>query len=240
MTKSKGIGRGGHRKGAGRPRFTKTGKASYFSTRITQRTRDLLEAEAKLHEESLSAVAEHLLQIGLEERAERRKRKKGPLRALCFLLERLTEKIPGHHLHDPKYFWYSNPYMFEAFGTAVLHLLDALRPSGEIVTPAQMPPPRNEEELDQQDIFPDTPQEHGHVWARRLFVTMRIHALHAQDPTNYKLWGDFKIPSKFVPEYYGFIDALRDLGVKELSPSVFDEALKLKEKFESARLVTRC
>lgn len=38
-------------------------------------------------------------------------------------------------------------------------------------------------------------------------------------------------------EYYGFIDALRDLGVKELSPNVFDEALKLKEKFESARVV---
>lgn len=170
MTKSKGIGRGGRRKGAGRPRFTKTGKASYFSTRITQRTRNLLEAEAKLHEESLSVVAEHLLQIGLEEKAERRKRKKGPLRALCFLLERLTEKIPDPHLQDPKYFWYSNPYMYAAFCAAVLHLLDGLRPSGEIVTPAQMPPPRNEEELDEYFLFPDAPQKHGEAWANRLFV----------------------------------------------------------------------
>ena len=42
MIRSKG--RGGARKGAGRPPFTKARtKVSYFSTRITQKTRDLLE-----------------------------------------------------------------------------------------------------------------------------------------------------------------------------------------------------
>src|SRR5262249_38947322 len=70
MTKSKGVGRGGRRKGAGRPRFTETGKSSYFSTRLTQKTRDLLEAEARRREKSLSEVAEDLLQLGLEEMAD--------------------------------------------------------------------------------------------------------------------------------------------------------------------------
>jgi len=231
MTKSKGIGRGGRRKRAGRPRFTESGKGSYFSTRISQRTRDLLEAEAKRHRESLSTVAEHLLQIGLEEKAERRKRKKkGPLRALCFLLDRLTEDISGPHVQDPKYFWYLNPYMFQAFRTAVLHLLDALKPHGELVTPPSVPA-RDEEELDA--IFNDSPEEHGHGCARRMFLAMQIQSLHAKDPSDYKLWRDFKIPPERMQEYYGFVDARRDLGVRELSrEDLFFPQAKVEEKSE--------
>jgi hypothetical protein len=89
-----------------------------------------------------------------------------------------------------------------------------------------MPPPRNEEEAEWHSIFPDSPQEQGEVWASRLIMTMQIHALHEQDPTNRRLWGDpsdSKIPSEMMSEYYGFIDAQRDLGVRELSPSAFDQ-----------------
>jgi len=110
MTKSKGIGRGGRRKGAGRPRFAKTGKTEFFSTRITPKTRDLLEAEARRRGESVSSVAEDLLQLGLEEMAAIRNPQ--PLKALLFLVEML--RIPdycGDHLDD-SYSWQSNPYMF--------------------------------------------------------------------------------------------------------------------------------
>ena len=58
---SKGVGRGRRRKGAGRPRITKTGKTSYFSTRITPETRALLETEARLSGLSLSTTVERLL-----------------------------------------------------------------------------------------------------------------------------------------------------------------------------------
>lgn len=70
MAKSKGVGRGGKRKGAGRPRLTKTGKTSYFSTRITPETRALLETEARRSGLSLSTTVERLLRLGLYEERE--------------------------------------------------------------------------------------------------------------------------------------------------------------------------
>src|SRR5262245_59785697 len=96
MTKSKGIGRGGRRKGAGRPRFTKTGKTEFFTTRITPKTRALLEAEARRCGESLSVVAEGMLLTGLDKRAEIRHRSR-QLRALFFLIERLSIMIRGEY-----------------------------------------------------------------------------------------------------------------------------------------------
>ena len=138
----------------GWPRFAKSCKASYISIRITQETRDLVEAEARRHGETLSATAENLLQIGLGEKATRRNREKvgRPFRALCFLLEQLNLRIRGVHHRDQKYTWHSNPYMFEAFRTAVLDLIDEVRPPGEVVTP---PPVR-------RSTFPDVPADYGH------------------------------------------------------------------------------
>ena len=53
---SKVRGRGGARKGAGRPRYAKgRARTSYFTTRITEKARDLLEAEARLRNASVSA-----------------------------------------------------------------------------------------------------------------------------------------------------------------------------------------
>src|SRR5215472_5637488 len=112
MTKSKGVGRGGRRKGAGRPRFAKTGKTSHFSTRLTPKTRSLLEAEARRRGKSLSEVAEDLLQLGLDEMADLDRPK--PLRALLFLVSRLERRTLGPHWQDAKYSWRSNPYMFAA------------------------------------------------------------------------------------------------------------------------------
>src|SRR6516225_634173 len=104
MTKSKGIGRGGHRKGAGRP--PETGKTSYFSTRLTPKTRSLLEAEARRRGRSLSEVAEDLLQLGLEEIADLERPK--PIRALLFLISTLVNGITGAHRGDAKYSWRAN------------------------------------------------------------------------------------------------------------------------------------
>ncbi len=197
-------GRGGARKGAGRPRFTKgRSKASYFSTRITQKTRDLLEAEARLHGESLAVVAESLLGIGLDERAKRRNRKRTPLRALCFLIEKLNEGD-----FEEKYPWRSNPYMFEAFRTAVLDVLDELRPPGEIVAPSTVLGKR----------IPDDPRDYGHERAR--FLLSFLYSINEQIR-----YGILDNVTDFPPEtgqyilrhVYGLADALQDLGLRGVS-----------------------
>jgi hypothetical protein len=138
MAKSKGVGRGGRRKGAGRPRISKTGKTSYFSTRITPQTRALLEVESRDSGQSLSQTIERLLLLGLHEKLGRNR--PSTIRAMCYLITALIERISvsvlkERNLTHPEYNWRSNPFMFAAFRTAVLHLFDALRPQGEIVAP---------------------------------------------------------------------------------------------------------
>src|SRR5262249_45092025 len=135
MTKSKGVGRGGQRRGAGRPRFTKTGKTEFFTTRITPKTRNLLEAEAKRCGETLFVVAEGMLLAALEKRAEVQHRSR-QLRALFFLIERLAIMVRGNPDSPfPKQTWLEHPYLFEAFRMGVMEILEELRPDGDVVKP---------------------------------------------------------------------------------------------------------
>jgi len=140
MTKSKGIGRGGTRLGAGRPKIEK-GKTATFATRVTQRTRDLLDAEAERQGNSVAAVAEQLLTLALEKKVIDQTRPK-EVRQLFTLIEALLYYLPKqHHWNDPKYDWHSNPYLFEAFRLGIGYLLSTMRPSGEIVPPPAEPLP---------------------------------------------------------------------------------------------------
>jgi hypothetical protein len=216
MTKSKGIGRGGHRKGAGRPRFTKTGKTSYFSTRLTPKTRSLLEAEARRRGRSLSEVAEDLLQLGLEEIAELDRPK--PLRALLFLISTLINGIAGPHREDAKYSWRSNPYIFAAFSAGIVDLLDRLRPPGEIVTPPPGPEQVGEDEEGPRlfrHTFPDSPEEYAQDIVEMLILQASVQ--HFSDEME-KKYGDemrYRWKESGHPEvprlHYGFVDAHRDL-----------------------------
>jgi hypothetical protein len=140
MTKSKGLGRGGTRDGAGRPKIEK-GKTATFATRVTQRTRDLLDAEAERQGNSVAAVAEQLLRLALEKKVIEQTRPK-EVRQLFTLIEALLYYLPKqHHWNDPKYDWHSNPYLFEAFRLGIGYLLSTMRPSGEIVAPPAQPLP---------------------------------------------------------------------------------------------------
>ena len=209
MTKSKGIGRGGYRKGAGRPRFAKTGKTSYFSTRLTPKTRSLLEAEARRRGKSLSEVAEDLLQLGLEEIADLERPK--PLRALLFLISSLSNEIRGPHRQDPKYSWHSNPYMFAALRAGIIALLDKLRPPGEIVTP---PPGPEEEWWDEEEgfflgryTFRDSPEDHARKRVEALIL--QAQSQHRYEEMREKYRDQTEVPSF----HYGFVDAHRDLNL---------------------------
>jgi hypothetical protein len=214
MTKSKGIGRGGQREGAGRPRFGKTGKTSNFSTRISEKTRALLDAEARRRGESVSKVAEDLLQLGLEEMAAIRNPR--PLKALLFLVEALSQNIPdgmARHLDDDSYSWRSNPYMFAAFRAAVISLLELLRPRGEIVIPPQGPLAKDQAALEPLVVtFPDSPDEYGRLQALNLVATARFFG------SSEKLRGE--AAAKWMAErtgdarqYYGLADAWEGLNM---------------------------
>jgi len=219
MTKSKGVGRGGRRKGAGRPRFAKTGKTSHFSTRLTPKTRSLLEAEARRRGKSLSEVAEDLLQLGLEEMADLDRPK--PLRALLFMVSMLERRTLGPHSQDAKYSWRSNPYMFTALRAGIIDLLDRLRPPGEVVTPS--PGPEEEEWYEHEEggsvdlrragtfwrhTFPDSPEQYARTLVELLVSQAQMSEAGEQMRMEYgaelPYWEDLRI-------HYGFVDAQRDL-----------------------------
>jgi hypothetical protein len=205
LTKSKGIGRGGSRQGAGRPSTGGVGKTSYFATRITQKTRKLLEQEAAHQGRSKATIAEKALQIGLDELAARRRPE--PLRALFFCLEWLAHAIPAYRRHD--YSVLSNPYMFAAFRAAVIKFLDALKPQGEIVRP--------ETErfglFDVIPLFPDDPEERGRDCLSSLWHFMRIYDTNESGgeivANPYTMYGLEGIKDTDPREYYGLVNAVR-------------------------------
>jgi len=219
MTKSKGIGRGGHRKGAGRP--PETGKTSYFSTRLTPKTRSLLEAEARRRGKSLSEVAEDLLQLGLEEIAELGRPK--PLRALLFLIESLSNLIGDPHRQDAKYSCHSNPYMFAALRAGIIDLLDRLRPPGEIVTPPPGPEQRDEVDKYEEEwppwryTFPDSPEAYARNRVEALILQAQMQQTEEEMREKYGDVFRFSWEDSAHLEaprlHYGFVDAHRDLNL---------------------------
>jgi hypothetical protein len=208
-----------------------------LATRITPKTRHLLEAEAKRCGESLSVVAEGMLLTGLEKRSEV-KRRSYKLRALFFLIERLAVMVRGRYGRgspsgkgDPryKYNWVRDPYMFEAFRVGVMRILEGLRPSGDVVKPPGDPLfvdfPREPRKIgDNQDLrrytFPDTPAEWGNLCAYDLLVSASYQQTIAE--TFAKLGEAMPMPGG-ARTHYGFIGAGRDLGLaRDLSPSSED------------------
>ena len=124
---------GGSRKGAGRPRESESGKTAALSLRISSDLRSRLEAERRLtRKKSLSLTVEALLDLGLKERQSRQS--DDPIRAICYLITRLSEDISGA-LDRKKYNWRTNPFLYEAFKYAVIKVLDGIRPTGACEAP---------------------------------------------------------------------------------------------------------
>jgi hypothetical protein len=185
MTKSKGTGRGGSRKGAGRPAVM--GKSETFSTRITPALRDQIEAEAKRRGVSISAVTEDLLTVGLEETADLQNPRH--LRSLLFLMEELGQQLQS---------WRTNPYIFEAFRAGVLHLLDTVRPPGRVVAPTS---------TGRWMTYPDSPEQFGQWALRTVFAHMERQEL-TQVPER-------EMPRGWLRHHYNYVAAKRDLRLGE-------------------------
>jgi hypothetical protein len=216
MTKSKGVGRGGKRSAAGRPRLTETGKTSNLSTRINPETRARLEAESRLSGRSLSQTIEHLLLVGLQEKEERNRPR--PIRAFFYLITQLCSYMAARVPHQ-EYNWRANPFMFEAFRVAISHLLDALRPDGEIVVPPPLTktgPPR----WQAGDVKYDDPEHFGRDIARSLLEALQFYGATTPNEVNAaiaKIHGDLASQELLDWRFrihYGMSSAARDLGVK--------------------------
>jgi hypothetical protein len=185
---------GGNRPGAGRPLTSKFGRKANFSTRLSQSTRDLLGAEARIEARrtgravSVSRTAERLLRSALEKKSADSLRSE-ELRDLFFLIESLTMYVQAHHhKNDPQYSWYSNPYLFEAFRRAIAHLMTVMRPEGEIVPPPPAPKPEGQNHNDTDNPFlgfadfvdeltgfkyPDSVDDYARTIARQLIERAR-------------------------------------------------------------------
>ena len=137
---------GGKRPGSGRkPKKagaapTSGSKSSNFSTRITQETRDAIELAASGTHLSVSAMAQHLLLLGLK--SKRDAQLNGPTRAICYLLGELAEIVAPKQLKTEQHpgDWRNDPFLFETLKLSFVKMMDAVRPTGEVISPAERDP----------------------------------------------------------------------------------------------------
>jgi hypothetical protein len=130
-------------KGGGRkPRGDIHGKSKTLSTRITPETRQALETEALARGQSISQVAEQIINLGLQVRRERDRGKASPARALGHIVAELSEVICGFKGEDgkPAFDWLTNPFMFQALRMAIPKFMDTIAPTGDVRSPAEYEP----------------------------------------------------------------------------------------------------
>jgi hypothetical protein len=99
--------------------------------RVAPATRKAIEMEATQAGQSISHVAEQCLRLGLR---EMHLRKGGDsMGALCYLISGAAD-VAGIKAQKGKsgFDWRSNPFVFQSFKLAVLKILDALAPAGEV------------------------------------------------------------------------------------------------------------
>jgi hypothetical protein len=139
MAQSRGKPRhGGRRPGAGRKPIGDAPKTGNFSTRISMSTRHALEEAAHRRRQTLSKVAEDMLELGLRVREDQLR--DDPTRALCYLVAELAYNVGGSFLPGgvkPAYNWRTDPFMYESLRLAVGKLLAAMRPGGEMKSPLE-------------------------------------------------------------------------------------------------------
>jgi hypothetical protein len=143
------------------------------------------------------------------------------MKAFCFLIAEAADALIGQYVPDgkgsyipdpnPQFNWRFNPFMFEAFKQAIIQLLEALRPKGEI-----KPPISNLAEL----AAAENPWNHSiaksfanpEARARDTFDFIWQRLLSAHVPAGDELSG-IKAHRRFdeIERHYGFVDARHDL-----------------------------
>jgi hypothetical protein len=128
------------RKGGGRkPKPPGEGKTAQFQARIAADLRAALDTEAAATGRSVSAIASGLLRDGLRLRREREFERDDPMRALWYLIAEAAKAICGLRFPEgqkPGLDWRASPYAHEALKFAIVKIMNALRPAGDIRPPS--------------------------------------------------------------------------------------------------------
>jgi hypothetical protein len=126
------------RKGGGRkPKPPGEGKDAQFQARISADLRAALDTEAAATGLSVSAIASSLLRDGLRSKREREFERDDPVRALWYLIAEAAKEICGFREgRKPGLDWRTNPFAYEALKLAIVKIMNALRPAGNIRSPS--------------------------------------------------------------------------------------------------------
>ena len=206
--------------GGRKPKIERTAP---LSVRMPTEMRERLEATAKAKGKKLSR--ELLWRMSESLNRDREQDRDPAMRALCFLIATLGEQITGGSYTADKSMrdkqikeWRTDPFLFKAFKFAVIKLLDALEPPGEVR------PPIAEKEIKK---FTNDPR-------KIKYLMMRIKSpknFSAQEVSMVLMWlnSDYSmldvhnlrlrhrvpaVASRVKNELYGYIDARRDLELK--------------------------
>ena len=209
------------RKATGRKRST------VFSTRMDPVLHKMLVESAQANSGgNVSLELEKMLHRQFRERKQATKGR--PLRALCFIIERVARAVVSHDWIDPLSedrinHWRTDPFHYRAFEIAVAQILKALRPPGEIVPPHE--PDRFEDfatayGLDASGVVrkyindryssPNRLADYAAtgVWLRLYWMTDLTEGERWQLQEGGQ-WADL-----ISEEYYGMKDAQKDLGIE--------------------------
>jgi hypothetical protein len=208
----------GKRRAAGggrKPKGEFAGVTSPLSIRMPAAMREQLDSSAR--ENGRSVSQEVLRRIQESFYLERDKVRDPSMRALCFLIAQLAGHVAG--LTDaqgrPAFNWRTDRFFFQAFKLAVAKVLDALEPSGEIRSPKDMFENRDKDEngirlFEMVKATYETPEARADAAARTLLSTLKQPSFNEyyfdEIAPNHKRSG--------LQDFYGFLDARRDLQLK--------------------------
>jgi hypothetical protein len=151
---------------------------------------------------------------------ERDRARDPAMRALCFLTAQLAGDVAG--LTDPQgrpeFDWRTDRFFFRAFKLAMAKVLDVLEPSGEIRSPKDMLDNLDKDEegirlFEMVKATYETPEARADAAARTLLSSLKQPRFNSryfdEIAPNHK--------AKGLQEFYGFLDARRDLQLKSES-----------------------
>ena len=188
---------------------------SPLSLRMPAEMREQLESSASDNGRSVSQ--EVLRRIQESFHRDRDRARDPAMRALCFLIAQLAGEVAGptDTQGRPYFDWRNDRFFFRAFKLAVAKVLDALEPSCEIRSPIGVFDNlrKDEEGIRLFEMFKatyETPEARADTSARTLMSSL----MQSDFDTYYFNEVAPNHKAKGLREFYGLIDARRDLQLK--------------------------
>jgi hypothetical protein len=203
------------------------------TTRMPEELRERLVAAADKNDRSITQ--EILRRLHDSFAHDRNKGREPAMRALCFLIAEVATQVvsPFNDEGDKKFWldegkkkgidvffpdWRSDPFYFRAFKLAVVQLLDALQPPGEVIAPRHHMSLTNVEAQQEADAFaarynrsfesPEARADYaaGYVLASFMAVSKQSIEEHNEEERRLR-----RIGIRFALNHYGMVNAAIDL-----------------------------